>query len=259
MKKVHGRFFLQNQISRGGQMMAVVLLIITLSIPSVWAAAPSSPTPETSGYEISLGELHKVKKERPVKKEVKERRRKKGGSAEQRPALGAVVPPGMVIKVPAAATAEPGKLVAPESQPQAASPGTIAIHHDPYSFVIKGKRTVIQAVISSVDNIQSVYCRFRAAENGSYAVVPMLQAQGTLFTYVATLPGLDASSRTLRYSIVAVDIAGVEARSQEFVVAVKPSSVLPGWQLETSAEKIKIRLENKEKPLEGFSDPGIIE
>jgi hypothetical protein len=32
---------------------------------------------------------------------------------------------------------------------------------------------------------------------------------------------------------------------------------MPGWQQDVSAEKIKIRLEKAEVPLEGFSDPGI--
>ena len=240
-------------------MLVVALMVMTLPISTSWAAAPSSPAADASGYEISLGELHKVKKERPVKKEIKERKRKKGEGAVHRPALGAIVPPGAVITSPAALPGEAGRGVSPETELPAVSAATITIHHDPYSFVIKGKRTIIQAVISSVDNIQSVYCRFRAAENGSYAVVPMMQAQGTLFTYVATLPALDAASRTLRYSVVAVDASGAEVRSQEFVIAVKPSAVLPGWQLETSAEQIKIKREDKEKPLEGFTDPGIIE
>lgn len=255
MKKVLGKFLLQHQSSRSGQMLVVALMAMTLPISTSWAAAPS----DASGYEISLGELHKVKKERPVKKEIKERKRKKSESAGHRPALGAIVPPGAVITTPADVSGEAGRVVSPEPAQPAVSAATITIHHDPYSFVIKGKRTIIQAVISSVDNIQSVYCRFRAAESASYAVIPMLQAQGTLFTYVATLPALDAASRTLRYSVVAVDASGVEARSQEFVITVKPSTVLPGWQLETSAEQIKIKREDKAKPLEGFADPGIIE
>jgi hypothetical protein len=125
--------------------------------------------------------------------------------------------------------------------------------------VIAGKRTAIQAVISSTHNIQAVYCRFRAAENGAYAFVPMVQVPGTHFTYAATLPSLAVSSRSLRYGIIAVDSLGNESRSREFVIAVKSSSVLPGWQFENPKDMIKIRLENKDKPLEGFSDPGIVE
>jgi hypothetical protein len=143
-------------------------------------------------------------------------------------------------------------------KPEEQQPGQITIHHDPYSYVITGKRTMIQGVISSADNIQAVYCRFHATENGAYALVPMLLTPGSQFTYAAVLPSLATASRSLRYSIVVIDSLGKETRSREFVIAVKPSGVLPGWQLKNSADMIKIRFENKEKPLEGFSDPGII-
>jgi hypothetical protein len=87
----------------------------------------------------------------------------------------------------------------------------------------------------------------------------MVPSPGTHFTFAATLPGLATTSGSLRYAIIAVDESGNENRSQEFVIAVKPTTVLPGWQLEHSADTLKIKRENLEKPLEGFSDPGILE
>jgi hypothetical protein len=225
--------------------VTAALLIGLLLIPSAWAAVPSSPVPDASGYEIPIGELNKVKKERPKKKETKERKKKKGEDAAQQPSAEVVIPLGKNDNV--------------SGKPEISTVAPVTIHHDPNSYVIAGKRTRIQAVISSTDSIQAVYCRFRATEDGDYALVPMLPVDGTHFTYAADVPGLAAASRSLRYSVLAVDSSGHEARSQEFVIAVKPSAVLPGWQLESSPGTLKIMLENKEKPLEGFSDPGIVE
>jgi len=255
------------------------LLICMALIASVWSAMPVSAS-DVSNYEISIGELNKVKKERPVKKERKERRKKKDESTAQQPSAGAAVSAVAAEKAdlaPVSAPVETNKAVTAESaqQPAAGQAGSVSpnkaaalqtstspvtIHHDPYSYIRTGKRTVIQAVISSAHaGIRTVWCRFRSSENGSYALVPMVPSPGTHFTFSAVLPGLASASGSLRYAIVAVDESGNEGRSQEFVIAAKPTSVLPGWQLEPSADTIKIVRENKEKPLEGFSDPGIVE
>lgn len=275
MKKVHGSSPLQSNFSRIGRTVpiAVVLLVITL-LPSAWAAAPASSASVASGYEIPLGELHKVKKERPAKKEIKTRKKVKREDALQ-PSADAVIPSEKVEQTP---TAAPGLLnggilseipqqpaseksvtaVSGKTDAQQTTTVPVTIHHDPYSYVITGKRTTIQAVISSADSIKDAYCRFRAVEDGAFARMPMVLVPGTSFTYTATLPSLAAASRSLRYSVVAVDSLGNEARSQEYVIAVKPSAVLPGWQLEGSQDAIKMRLESREKPLEGFSDSGIV-
>lgn len=251
------------------------VLVSLLLIPSVWAAAPSSSASDVSGYEIPLGELKKVKKDRPVKKERKERKKKKGESAVNQSSIDLVKPSEKVDQSPAAATGEPSRDVLPAFRQQTASENTggvisnkteiiqtstgpVTIHHDPNSYVITGKRTIVQSVISSTDGIQAVYCRFRAGDHGSYAIVPMVQAPGTLFTYRTTLPSLAAASQSLRYTIIAIDSMGNETRSREFVIAVKPSVVLPGWQLDSSLDVIKIKFENRVKPLEGFSDQGIV-
>ena len=225
--------------------ISIASLVIMLLAPSAWATS-SPASPDVSGYEIPLGELNKIKIERPLKK-VKKEHKKKGTAAAQSPAEVVAAPEkkdsGTAIKT---------------DIPQASKAHT-PIYHDPYSYVITGKRTTVQAVISSADSIQSVLCRFRSTENGTSALVPMVLVPGTRFTYAATLPGLAATSRTLRYSIITVDSAGIDSRSQEFTTAAKSSGVLPDWQQDISSEKIKIRLENKEAPLEGFSDPGITE
>jgi hypothetical protein len=253
------------------------LLIFILLTPSAWAEVPSSLSSDASDYEIPLGELNKVKKESPVKKKTKEHKKNKVESPTP-PSADMAVPGEKVDQTPATALVVPvpGRVVPPEFQHQTISDKTvkgaliktvtpntstspITIHHDPYSYVITGKRTTIQAVISSADIIRTVYCRFRTTETGAHAFVPMMQVPGTHFTYSAILPGLAAASRSLRYNIIAIDSLGHETRSQEFVIAVKSSNVLPGWQSETSPDVIKIRLENSEKPLEGFSDQGIVE
>ena len=275
MKRVHGSSILQSDFARIGRIVftAVALLRIML-LPSAWAASPTSSAPAASGYEIPLGELHKVKKERPAKKEIKTRKKVKTENAPQ-PAADAVIPSEKVEQTPTAAPALPNREISSEIPQQPASEKTVTavssksdaqqattvpvtIHHDPYSYVIAGKRTTIQAVISSADSIKDAYCRFRAVEGGAYARMPMVLVSGTSFTYTATLPSLAAASRSLRYSVVAVDSLGNEARSQEFVITVKPSAVRPGWQLEGSQDAIKMRLESREKPLEGFSDSGIV-
>lgn len=270
MKNEHSRIKLPGGMLHIGEILpiSVTVLITLLLISSAWAAAPSASAPDASGYEISLGELKKVKKDRPVKKEIKVRRKKvKSESMVERPSNYAVEKSGAPDQLPVAVPSVLDGATTSENKAGSASgktasseisTGSVTIHHDPYSYVITGKRTVIQAVISSADSIQAVYCRFRAVENSSSANVPMAQVSGTQFTYGATLPSLAAASRSLRYSIIVVDSSGAETRSREFVIAVKPSAVLPGWQLENSPEMIKIKLENREKPLDGFSDPGII-
>lgn len=247
------------------------LFLILLLTPSTWSTAASTNTLDPTGYEIPLGELKKVKKAQPSKKGYKERRKKSAAGAAQ-PAAETAIPPDRIDQAPAATPATAGKPL-PETRPQtspetsarivtslpeAAQTDPITIHHDPYSYVITGKRTIIQAVISSLDSIQSVYCRFSAAENAPAALVAMQQVPGTHFTYTAVLPSLAPASSSLHYSIIASDSLGKQARSQEFVIAVKPSGVRPGWQIDSSQDTIKIRLENREKPLEGFSDSGIV-
>jgi hypothetical protein len=241
------------QISSGAVVLFAGLALVLFSAGCAVAQVSSA-----TSYEIPLDELQKVRKERPPKREVKERKKKKSGVPAEQKSYGVVVQPENAAAADVTATPkhELGVKTDTDTKP-IASP--LSIHHEPYSYVIAGKRTVIQAVISSASIIQSAYCRFRSGENGTYAQVPMQTAPGTYFTFSATLPGLAASSKALRYAIVAVDSAGNEIKSLEYSIDVKNSAVIPGWQLEESKEPLKIKLENKEKPLEGFSDSAITE
>lgn len=244
---------MKDMISRNLSGVAVLLAGLIMASASMESAVAA-----VSNYEIPLGELQKVKKERPPKRETRERRKKKSDVPAETNSYGVVVQPESTAVTGAAATPANEVTVKTDSTEKAAA-NPLTIHHEPYSYVISGKRTVIQAVISSTASIQSAYCRFRSAENGAYAQVPMQSAPGTFFTFTATLPGLGASSKALRYSIVAVDSAGNEMKSQEYSIDVKASSVLPGWQLEDAREPLTIKLENKEMPLEGFSDSNMLQ
>lgn len=236
---------------------ALFFAVSQLSTGAVVCQAASSPA--TSGYEIPLGELQKVKKERPAKKE---RRKKKSDTPEERKTYEAVAAPEQDAQAPAATApvaTQQNSGSAAKSGETGKSTASIAVHHDPYSYVVTGKRTVVQAIISSANTIQSAYCRFRAGKDGAYARVPMATAPGTYFTYTATLPALEAASSSLNYIIVAVDAAGNEIQSQEYVVAVKATTVVPGWQIDQSTDTLKVTFENKEKPIAGFADKGISE
>jgi hypothetical protein len=270
------------QTHNEGQFSTTISLVITLlvaaalPVTSVWATTVSSPASDGSGYDIPLGELKKVKKERPLKKETKEHRKRKGESTTQRPSVDVTAPPEKTGQTSVKTQGVANEMVTHESHPQTHTEKThheipnhpekykdpidsITIHHDPYSYVITGKRTTIQAVIGSANTIQAVYCQFSSTENETRARVPMQQVSGTHFTYTTTLPSLAPSSLALRYNIIVVDSLGNETRSQEFIIAVKSSNILPGWQSESSSDKIKIKLENKEKNIEGFSDSVIAE
>ncbi len=230
------------------RMVAVQLFVLVLII-SVGPVAASQVN-AASNYEIPLVELQKVKKERPAKRDSRERKRKKSDVAPEQKTYGVTVQP----ETPAAPKNEG------ESKPvTAATPveSPLSIHHEPYSYLLTGKRTIIQSIISGTNSIASVYCRFRSAETAGFARVQMSTVPGTFFTYSATLPGLAPASKELRYSIIAIDTAGNEIKSPEYVTAVKASSVVPGWQLESAQEPLKVLLEDKEKPLEGFSDPNL--
>jgi hypothetical protein len=233
------------------------------------------PAPASKGYEIPLSNLTKGERKKPKKPVYKDHKeKKKSGQVEQ-----GVPQPASVSSVESAQTQssarETNKDVAPAAQPlqkpvmpgkeQKTSSGTgersatttpeIVIIHDPFSYVVTGKPTIISAVIISPPGaLQSVRCRFRSAETGGYAHVVMKKATETHYTYTATLPPLAQDSGSLRYSIIATDALNKETRSQEFVTQVRATSVVPGWQVETSQGNIKVWLEDPPNPLVGFSD-----
>ena len=136
-----------------------------------------------------------------------------------------------------------------------ALPDEFQIIHEPYSFVVGGKRIAINVVVtSSQSTIQKVLCRFRATEKGEFARVQMKKAPGSLYTYTATLPPLSRNTGTFRYMILATDSLKREIRSQEFVIPLKMTMVIPGWQTAATSEKITVQLENPNLPFEGFFD-----
>jgi hypothetical protein len=218
------------------------MLVTAVPVQSVSAAGEND-------YEIPLSELKKVEKKKPKKTVTrKHKERKKADTASQeapREASGVVAAPGQPAPF-APETAQRGAEVME-------TPDNAHISHEPYSYVVPGKRTVIKAVISR-EAVQSVRCRFRSLDKGGYASVAMAMAPGSLFTYVATLPALDPGTAALRYRFIVVDASGNQTYSQEFIIPVKPTSIMPGWQQDPAKEPVKASLVDPRQPLEGFSD-----
>lgn len=273
-----------------GRCCAIQMTTLFLMFQVVfWASPPSSagsdfdiPLNELKpaagkNFEIPLSDLKKGEKKK--RSDTRGRKgKKKTESAEQEDPREATEPVGDSRK-PVPSTGGPATEFTPETQvlQRQATPekrlgvasdvaGTtaptadgISIVHDPYSYVVAGKCTVIKTVIiSAPEGLRAVYCRFRTAETGGFARVPMTKEQGTNYTYTATLPPLSREVDSLRYMLVAADTKGRETLSREFVTPVRATSVVPGWQQEPSREKIKVWLENPGKPLEGFSDATVV-
>lgn len=193
--------------------------------------------PEGINFEIPLSELKKVKKVVPSKKTAgKSKAEKKSEVPSQLAVANATPSPSPPDQVKSsgneansAATGEK----APDNPPAtpAPAPESTKISHDPYSFVVAGKNTIIQAVIyRNAEEIKSVICRMRTTKKGASTTVKMKKADDSRFTYTATLPGLFPEMSSLSYSIIVVDSFGNESISQEFVTPVISSPVVPGWQ-----------------------------
>jgi hypothetical protein len=242
------------------------IAVVTLAMPVIICLNGALAATTVSGgmdYEIPLSELDKVRKEAPPKRATSEPRKKKKNDAKvQEPAVEASPPKEPVAQAPPL-TVDPSGTAAREAEPQNSPavseplPDSIRIHHSPYSFIVAGKRTIVQAVINSNVEIKSIACLIRVRDGGAQARVAMLKENGTRFTYMATIPGLAPESRSLRYTIVAVDSLGRENRSQEFSIPVTASAIVPGWQTENMNELIVVEREDGKKPLEGFSDPAV--
>ncbi|MGD0586830.1 MAG: hypothetical protein ABSA86_13845 [Oryzomonas sp.] len=223
-------------------LIAIVLLVTAVPVQSVSAAVEND-------YEIPLSELKKVEKKKPKKTETSKRKeRKKADTTSQETTRE--------VSGGAAAPSQPVPL-GPEAAQRGAevmeTPDNAHISHEPYSYVVPGKRTVIKAVISR-EAVQPIRCRFRSLDKGGYASVAMVRLPGSQFTYVATLPALEPGTAVLRYRFIVVDASGNQTYSQEFVIPVKPTSVMPGWQQDPAKEPVRVALENPRQPLEGFSD-----
>ena len=225
----------------------------TLLTQAAAGAAEAPAASAVSEYELSLKDLRQVKKAPAPKKKAREERKSKKSSARaKKPAANEMQPKEVVSPK---TTVPPEATLKVDAAPQLSR--EVVISHEPHSYLVPGKRTLIKAVISSAEDIKSVYCRFRAVEGGAGAAVEMSKESGTQFTYAAILPPITAESRFLRYNIVVVGADGKETLSREFVIDVKPSQVMPGWQLEESGDKIGVEPKKGEKPLQGISDKGL--
>lgn len=167
------------------------------------------------------------------------------------------LPPAPSLKPPMPAPAAVVQPLVAQQAPVTPPAGNATIIHDPNSYIVTGKRTVILAVVSSPGEIRSVLCHFRAAADSPDASVPMVKVPGTQFTYSAVIPALAPGATVLRYTFSAIDARDRVARSREYEVKVVNLPVVPGWQLDNFQDKLRIGLENSNKPLEGFKDPGL--
>lgn len=216
-----------NRFARHTSVAVVVslLMVVLVAQPApVRGASPSAGG--SSDYEIPLSDLKKVEKKKSIKQEGRRRREKKKQNAEQESSPDVSGAPGHAESAPR----ESGKESAPVPQAlqqQAAGDG-VRIIHEPNSYVVVGKRTVIMAIISSGEPLKSVGCQFRAAVGAEYVSVSMIKEQGRQYTYSATLPPLAQDVQSLRYRFAVVDSLGKETVSREFVIPVKPSAVVPG-------------------------------
>jgi hypothetical protein len=228
-------------------LIAIVMLVTAVPVQSVFAAGENN-------YEIPLSELKKVEKKKAEKKKPKKAENRKRKEKKKADTTSEETP--REVSGAAAAPVQPSPLV-PETAQRGAevmeTPDSGHISHEPYSYVVPGKLTVIKAIISR-EAVQSVRCRFRSLDKGGYASVAMAKEPGSQFTYAATLPALKPGAAALRYRFIVVDASGIQTYSQEFVIPVKTTSVMPGWQQDPAKEPVRASLENPPQPLEGFSD-----
>jgi len=227
-------------------------------------------------FEIPLKELSKVKKSPPKAAAKSKKKAKKRTEPEAKRASGETAPAADAAQ-PANASLDAAKMVVEEAvaapqkkasvqrqqgmvDAESAAPPAMdnaGISHEPHSYLVTGKRTVILTVITTPGAVKSALCYFRTTEDGGNAIVGMVKVPGTSFTYSALIPALAPNAGALRYSFVVTDAHGTLTRSKEYVMPVKTSPVVPGWQLDSFQDKLRISLENSVKPLEGFQDEGI--
>jgi hypothetical protein len=216
---------------------AVCFAAALMLIMPMYADSAAAAVPVGMDVEIPLSELNKVKKEAPPKKTAgKPKTNKKSDGKSQGTVTDATTAPKITDQSKKsgneAINASNGDkaLGNPPANP-ASEPENLKISHDPYSFVVAGKSTLIHAVIyRDAEELKSVTCRIRTTNKGEPTTVTMQKTNDSRFTYTATLPGLSPEMSSLSYAIVVVDSAGKESVSQEFVTPVKSSPLVPSWQ-----------------------------
>ena len=244
-----------------------LLTIIFLALPA-FSASSSPSVSDNSSYEIPLSDLKAVDKNKAKKAEKNLHKKKKKSShtnhkTSDTPSKDSVTHGNSsysamdlnVLPKEALQQLAPNQIQRENSNnPSVNSTSTdeIRIIHDPYSYVVSGKRTIIKTIISSRYALKSIYCQFRGT--GGSGLVPMTKIEGSQYTYSAILPALEQNTPALKYLFLAVDTQGNKTSSQEFVTAANSNAAVPGWQQEPSQTPLEIRLENPKKPLAGFAD-----
>ncbi|OGT97692.1 MAG: hypothetical protein A2079_02720 [Geobacteraceae bacterium GWC2_48_7] len=137
-------------------------------------------------------------------------------------------------------------------QPLQVTEDASRISHEPYSYVVAGKLTILMAVVISKNNVQSMHCRFRAKESGPYAEVEMSLVPGSKFTYSAVIPALIPGSASLYYEFILTENQEKKVQSQEYKIPLNATVVVPGWQQELGRGRINVSLENPVQAFEGF-------
>ena len=138
------------------------------------------------------------------------------------------LPAATAAVTPPVAPSIPAKILAAKTVPMTEP---VRIDHDPYSFIIPGKSTVVHAVVYMKEtDLKSVSCRIRSVETGELTEIKMEKVNGTRFTYEAILPKMPPNVPSLHYRITTMDIQGKESASTEFMIPVSASPVVPDWQ-----------------------------
>jgi hypothetical protein len=219
-------------------------------------------TDNANVYDIPLHELNKVKKKSQKvsnKKKVNFEKKQKELPSEAAVANEAVAktPSSSVMKeiqINKETTQHAVKTVSEVAKAPTLPMGNVKIHHTPFSFVIPAKRTVINAVISSNNEVKEVNCIFRTFED-SFQTLKMEKVSGSFFTYSATLPVAPAVGYSLRYSIIAVDNFGNVFNSNEYSTPVESYPITPSWQIEDVIETKQLSPNNETKLIKDYAVP----
>ncbi len=210
--------------------IAAALLLVMSFFP-----VSSSFASGGTDFEIPISELSKEKKPSPSKHTPGKPKKKKKNDAKTTTKNADAAIPAQPARQAEPPGSEPKHGAVPVTPvvPAAsvAQPDRIRIDHDPYSYVVAGKSTVIHAVIFRNEaDLQTVTCKINAAENKAPSLIKMTKVNGTRFTYTAILPGVAPNASSLRYTIVVEDSSGKGTISQEFVSPVTSSPLAPNWQ-----------------------------
>lgn len=136
-------------------------------------------------------------------------------------------------------------------------------YHDPYSYMVPGKRITIQVAISDPAGVRIARCYFKASGEEDYVFVPMEKVDGTLTLYKFVLPAPSPGSKGIHYRLLVVNKDGKISKTDEFMTPVR-AGITPGWQEKAqSTASIKVGAEVARQsdpnmavgqPVAGFAD-----